>query len=88
MAGRPGFEPGQADPESAVLPLYDLPALHLLFTTKSEKKSKIFLKKLTLEFKLDKIKKHWRSGRVVEGGGLENRCAERHRGFESYLLRQ
>jgi hypothetical protein len=25
---------------------------------------------------------------VVEGGGLENRCAERHRGFESYLLRQ
>jgi hypothetical protein len=25
---------------------------------------------------------------VVEGGGLENRCAERYRGFESYSLRQ
>jgi hypothetical protein len=25
---------------------------------------------------------------VVESGGLENRCTERYRGFESYLLRQ
>jgi hypothetical protein len=25
---------------------------------------------------------------VVEGGGLENRCPERDRGFESYSLRQ
>ncbi len=25
---------------------------------------------------------------MVEGGGLENRCAERYRGFESYSLRQ
>ncbi len=24
---------------------------------------------------------------MVEGGGLENRCAERYRGFESYSLR-
>ena len=29
-----------------------------------------------------------RDGRVVEGGGLENRCPERDRGFESYSLRQ
>ena len=29
-----------------------------------------------------------RNGRVVECGGLENRCAERHRGFESLFLRQ
>jgi hypothetical protein len=25
---------------------------------------------------------------VVEGGGLENRCPERDRGFEAYSLRQ
>ena len=25
---------------------------------------------------------------MVEGGGLENRCTERYRGFESYSLRQ
>ena len=30
----------------------------------------------------------WRDVRVVEGGGLENRCPERDRGFESYSLRQ
>ena|GEM_PF-5845442 len=30
---------------------------------------------------------HWSGVRVVEGGGLENRCAARHRGFESPLLR-
>ena len=34
------------------------------------------------------IKKGWRDVRVVEGGGLENRCPERDRGFESYSLRQ
>ena len=28
-----------------------------------------------------------RSGRVVEGGGLENRWVSQPRGFESYLLR-
>ena len=28
-----------------------------------------------------------RSGRVVEGGSLENCCAARYRGFKSYLLR-
>ena len=30
----------------------------------------------------------WRNGRVVEGGGLENRFPERERGFESLLLRE
>ena len=30
---------------------------------------------------------HWRDGRVVECGGLENRCTERYRGFESLSLR-
>ena len=29
----------------------------------------------------------WRGGRVVDCGGLENRCAERHPGFESLSLR-
>ena len=29
-----------------------------------------------------------RVGRVVECGGLENRCAARYRGFESLTLRQ
>lgn len=29
----------------------------------------------------------WRDGRVVEGGGLENRCGATHRGFESLSLR-
>ena len=29
----------------------------------------------------------WRDGRVVDGGGLENRFPERGRGFESYSLR-
>ena len=31
---------------------------------------------------------HWRDGRVVDYNGLENRRAERHRGFESLSLRQ
>ncbi len=30
---------------------------------------------------------NWRDGRVVEGGGLENRFPETGRGFESYSLR-
>lgn len=34
------------------------------------------------------IKKHWRDGRVVDCGGLENRCTARYRGFESLSLRQ
>ncbi len=32
-------------------------------------------------------KKFWRGGRVVDCGGLENRCAARHPGFESLSLR-
>ena len=30
----------------------------------------------------------WRGAGVVERGGLENRCALAHRGFESHPLRQ
>ena len=30
---------------------------------------------------------HWRDGRVVDCGGLENRCTARYRGFESLSLR-
>ena len=33
-------------------------------------------------------KKFWRGGRVVDCGGLENRCAARHPGFESLSLRK
>ena len=33
-------------------------------------------------------KESWRDGRVVDCGGLENRCTERYRGFESLSLRQ
>ena len=32
-------------------------------------------------------RKFWRDGRVVDRGGLENRCTERYRGFESLSLR-
>ena len=32
-------------------------------------------------------KEFWRDGRVVDRGGLENRCTERYRGFESLSLR-
>ena len=32
-------------------------------------------------------KQYWRGGRVVDCGGLENRCAARHPGFESLSLR-
>ena len=38
-------------------------------------------------FKLQNGKHHWRDGRVVDYNGLENRRAERHRGFESLSLR-
>ena len=33
-------------------------------------------------------KEFWRDGRVVDCGGLENRCTARYRGFESLSLRQ
>ena len=39
------------------------------------------LKTSTLE------KEVWRDGRVVDCGGLENRCTARYRGFESLSLR-
>ena len=31
--------------------------------------------------------RHWKGGRVVDYSGLENRRAERHRGFESLPFR-
>ena len=51
---------------------------------------KNFIKKIVKIF--GKLKKlpyfcRWRDGRVVDCGGLENRCAARHRGFESLSLR-
>ena len=33
-------------------------------------------------------KEFWRDGRVVDCGGLENRCTARYRGFESLSLRK
>ena len=33
-------------------------------------------------------KKFWRDGRVVDCGGLENRCTARYPGFESLSLRE
>ena len=35
----------------------------------------------------DLRKKFWRGGRVVDCGGLENRCTARYPGFESLSLR-
>ena len=34
------------------------------------------------------FKKYWRGGRVVDCGGLENRCTARYPGFESLSLRK
>ena len=34
------------------------------------------------------LKKFWRGGRVVDCGGLENRCTARYPGFESLSLRK
>ena len=34
------------------------------------------------------LKRVWRGGRVVDCGGLENRCTERYPGFESLSLRK
>ena len=45
---------------------------------------KLFLT-FALAFKQSGI---WRDGRVVDYSGLENRRAERHRGFESLSLRK
>ena len=52
---------------------------------------KIFIKKIAKIFgRLKKVSYFCtrRDGRVVDCGGLENRCAARHRGFESLSLRQ
>gem|GEM_PF-6202900 len=48
------------------------------------------IKTLTYEYLYAKFSPQcllWSDGRVVEGGGLENRCTARYRGFESPLLR-
>jgi hypothetical protein len=49
------------------------------------------MKKLTPNFQLTKktstFAHAWRDGRVVDRGGLENRCTVRYRGFESLSLR-
>ena len=42
--------------------------------------------KALLEKEVQKM--FWRGGRVVDCGGLENRCAARHPGFESLSLRK
>ena len=54
-------------------------------TLADSKNSRTFaslLKTSTLE------KEVWRDGRVVDCGGLENRCTARYRGFESLSLRK
>ena len=38
--------------------------------------------------KRNTTRKHWKGGRVVDYSGLENRRAERHRGFESLPFRR
>ena len=42
---------------------------------------------IAFEKELFPQEKFWRDGRVVDRGGLENRCTERYRGFESLSLR-
>ncbi len=51
------------------------------------KKIGIFLRKYLLKQKSAVLLPR-RVGRVVDCGGLENRCTERYRGFESLTLRQ
>ena len=59
---------------------------------KSRPKACRFKKKpylcIAFETKHFSKKKFWRDGRVVDRGGLENRCTERYRGFESLSLRK
>ncbi len=54
------------------------------FSTKSYFSTKSFL----LIQKKFYFCRAWRDGRVVECGGLENRCTARYRGFESLSLRK
>ena len=53
----------------------------MLVKTKNSRTFATLLKESTLE------EEFWRDGRVVDRGGLENRCTERYRGFESLSLR-
>ena len=54
-------------------------------TLADSKKRRTFATLLT---KSTSRRKFWRDGRVVDRGGLENRCTERYRGFESLSLRK
>ena len=54
----------------------------ILADSKNSRTFASLLKTSTLE------KEVWRDGRVVDCGGLENRCTARYRGFESLSLRQ
>ena len=54
----------------------------MLADSKNSRTFASLLKTSTLE------KEVWRDGRVVDCGGLENRCTARYRGFESLSLRQ
>ena len=50
--------------------------------------SDLNLKRTTDEVREKEMKKKfWRGGRVVDCGGLENRCTARYPGFESLSLR-
>ena len=53
----------------------------MLVKTKNSRTFATLLKESALE------EEFWRDGRVVDRGGLENRCTERYRGFESLSLR-
>ena len=48
-------------------------------------KLKIFIKMLARNKKVVSLQR--RNGRVVDRGGLENRCTAMYRGFESLFLR-
>ena len=66
----------------------------ILFATRAQKKTSSFFadKKnnpyFCTDFEKDNPQKEsWRGGRVVDCGGLENRCTVRYPGFESLSLR-
>ena len=67
----------------------------ILFATRAQKKTSSFFadKKnnpyFCTDFEKDNPQKEsWRGGRVVDCGGLENRCTARYPGFESLSLRR
>ena len=52
--------------------------------------AKVGVASSSLVFRSQKVLhgRHWKGGRVVDYSGLENRRAERHRGFESLPFRR